>query len=85
MDLKQDKCVMNCDSQNTLHLTKKATYHCRTKHIDMRYYWIHAIMNNQEMLMKKIRTSKNLVDMLTKVVNHDKHQSSTTMIGLSGS
>lgn len=49
---------MNCDSQNAINLSKNATYHYRTKHIDMRYRWIRDVVNNKNILLKKIHTDK---------------------------
>ncbi|KAK9134561.1 hypothetical protein Syun_013891 [Stephania yunnanensis] len=84
LGLKQeDGYAVNCDSQSALDLSKNATYHCRTKHIDIRYHWIREVVNDHEMSLKKIHTDKNPADMLTKVVTREKHQSCTKLVGLS--
>ena len=40
LHVKQDSYVVCCDSQSAIHLTKKLTYHSKSKHIDVRYHWI---------------------------------------------
>lgn len=40
LGLKQNVFVLNCDSQSALDLSKNATYHSQTKHIDVRYHWL---------------------------------------------
>ena len=38
LDLKQDEYVVYCDSESSIDLNKNATYHSRTKHIEVRYH-----------------------------------------------
>ena len=40
LGLQQDEYVIYCDSQSAIDLRKNATYHSRTKHIEVRYHWI---------------------------------------------
>ena len=47
-------------------------YHSWTKHIDIHYYLIHEVMDQQMSKLVKIHTNKNPADMLTNVVTHDK-------------
>ena len=47
-------------------LSRNATYHSRTKHINVRYHWIHKIIEKQLMKLVKIHTDKNPTDMMTK-------------------
>ena len=46
-------------------------YHARTKHIDLRFYKIKELFVIAELLLEKIHTSKNAIDMLTKLVTVD--------------
>ena len=47
-------------------------YHARTKHIDVRFQKIRELVATGELLLEKIYTSKNAVDMLTKPITADK-------------
>ena len=59
---------MFCDSQRAIHLAKNQVYHVRTKHIDVRYYFVPEIIEEGGVLVQKIKTDDNPADMLTKVV-----------------
>jgi hypothetical protein len=61
-----------CDSQSAIYLAKNQVYHARTKHIDVRFYKIGELVVTVELLLKKIHTSENAADMLTKPVTADK-------------
>jgi hypothetical protein len=37
LGVRQDEYVVFCDSQSAMDLSRNATYHSRTKHIDVRY------------------------------------------------
>ena len=83
LGLKQDENVVNCDSQSAMELSKNVTYHCCTKHIDVRYHWIRDIVSKQGICLKKIPTDKNPAYMLTKAVTSAKHQFCAKLVGLS--
>ena len=40
LGMKQDEYVVYCNSQSAIDLSKNATYHSRTNHIEVRYNWI---------------------------------------------
>ena len=59
---KEQMCPsLHSDSQSAIYLANNSAYHDRTKHIDVWYHFIHI-------LLKKIHTSQNSTDMLTKMV-----------------
>ena len=44
LGLMQDKYVVHCDSQSTIDLSKNATFHSRSKHIEVRYHWTRLVV-----------------------------------------
>ena len=66
--MQHDKYVVYCDNQSAIDLRKNATYYSRTKHIEVRYHLIRDAIELKRFQLKKINTSKNAVDMMTKVV-----------------
>jgi len=68
----QDKYVLFCDNQSAIHLSKNASFHSRSKHIDVRYHWIRDVLNSKQMQFEKFHTNDNGADMLTKVVTKEK-------------
>ncbi|KAG8503622.1 hypothetical protein CXB51_001566 [Gossypium anomalum] len=55
-----------CDSQSVIFLTKDQIFHERTKHIDVRYHFVHDIIARGDIIVSKISTHENLADMMTK-------------------
>ncbi len=72
LGFKQDKYVMFCDKQSDIHLSKNASFHSRSKHIEVRYHWIRDVLNSKQMQIEKVHTYDNGADMLTKVVTREK-------------
>ena len=72
LGLMKDKHVVHCDSQSAIDLSKNATFHSHSKHIEVRYHWIRLVIEKRLMQLRKIHTEKNPVDMLTKVVTNEK-------------
>ena len=83
LDLKQDRFVVHCDSQSAIDLSKNATYHYRTKHIDVRYHWIRDAFEKKLFQVQKIHTDRNAADMLTKVIPRHKLELCSKLVGMS--
>ena len=49
-------------------MAKNQVYHARTKHIDVRFYFVWEILDESDIKLQKIHTKENPVDILTKVV-----------------
>ena len=67
----QDEYVLFCDNQSAIHLSKNASFHSRSKHIDVRYHWIRDVLNSKQMKLEKVHTNNSSADMLTKVVTKE--------------
>lgn len=80
---KQPISTLWSDSQSAVHLAKNASYHSRTRHIKRRYHFIRSELTDNELKLEKIDGSKNPADMFTKVVDREKHDICTTIIGVS--
>lgn len=72
---------MYCDSQNVMHLTKNQMYHERTKHIDVKLHFIQDLVFEGVILVKKIVTTENLTDMMTKPIFAVKFKHCLDLIG----
>ncbi|KAF3660487.1 hypothetical protein FXO38_12137 [Capsicum annuum] len=69
LGIRQETITIFCDSQSVIQLVKNQVYHAKMKHIDVRYHFIREIIEEGGVTVQKIKTTKNLVDILTKVVN----------------
>ena len=49
-------------------MAKNQAYHARTKNIDVRLHFVQEILDEGDMVLKKIHTKENPADMVIKVV-----------------
>lgn len=68
LGFKQDVVNVFCDSQSAIFLVKKNVHHERTKHMPVRMHFIRDVIEQGDVSVQKILTSKNPADMLTKVI-----------------
>jgi len=85
LGIEQDFLWVYCASMSTIYLTKNQVYHARTKHIDVKYYFVRDVLEDGDIEVKKIYTKDNLADMLTKVIpvvkyNHCKNLLRTLLV-----
>lgn len=62
---KQGMISVHCDSQSAICLTKNNVFHGRKKHMAMKFNFIRDLVEDGEVVLKKIHTLKNHADMLT--------------------
>ena len=55
-----------CNSENVIFLTKNQILHEMTKHIDVRYHFACEIIACGDIVVSKVKTQDNPVDMMTK-------------------
>ena len=61
-----------CDSQSAIYLAKNASFHAKTKHIDVQYHFVHDMVEDGKVKLEKVATLENVADALTKPVNNEK-------------
>ena len=64
--LDHQEIVVFRDSQSAVHLTEVQMFHGKTKHIDVRYHFIHEIIAEGNIIATKIGTANSPADMLIK-------------------
>ncbi|KAG8645907.1 hypothetical protein MANES_10G105950v8, partial [Manihot esculenta] len=74
LGLQQKKYQLFCDSQSAIHLEKNASFHSRSKHINVRYHWIRIVLETKQLLLENIHTEENSSDMLTKILLRKKFE-----------
>ena len=82
LGLKQERYVLHCDSQSAIQLSKNSSFHSRSKHIDVRYYWVRDVLNDKLLQLEKVHTDENTLDMLTKALTKDKHVKCRILAGM---
>ena len=76
------ECIVDCDSQSAIDVSKNSMYYVRTRHINVRYHWIREEVENESSHVKKIHTSENTADMLTKTIPKDKFELCKELVGM---
>ena len=83
-DKEQVTPSLHIHSQSAIDLPNNPIYHERTKHIDVRYYFIHILLKDGVLSLVKIYTSQNRTNRLTKMVTADKLKTCSASVGLLG-
>ena len=79
---KQEISILHSDCQSAIFLAKNLAFYSKSKHIQMRYHFIHYLIEDKLVILKKICGSKNLADMLTKSVIIEKLKLCVASVGL---
>ena len=58
--------IVHCDNKSAIQIARNDTHHDRTKHIDIRYHFIHDSINNKIITLQWIASSEQLADIFTK-------------------
>jgi len=74
--------VLFSDSQSAIHLTKNYAYHSKTKHISVKYHYIRDTVAAGEILGRKVHTTENPADMLTKPLPVAKFEHCLDLVGI---
>jgi len=73
---------LHLDSQSAIALTKDGSYHAHTKHIDIRYHFIHFIVDNGSLRLLYCPTEDMVADTLTKALPSVKAKHFAASLGL---
>jgi hypothetical protein len=78
----RDVIRVYCDSHSAICLTKNDMYQFKTKHIDIKYHFIHDIVVEGKIKVDKIHTDENTADMLTKSLSNTKFKHCIDLVGV---
>jgi len=78
--LVQGAIRIDCDN----FLAKNPAYHSKTKHIDVQYHFVRAMIEEKKVLLVKVDTLKNTADALTKSVSSERFSWCRETMGISG-
>lgn len=65
---KAGRIILHVDNQSALQLAKNATFHNRTKHIDVKHHFVRAALEEKKLELKYICTKDMTADLFTKAL-----------------
>ena len=68
--------------RSAINLTKNDAYHSKTKHISVNYHYVRDTIAAGDIVVKKVHTSKNPTDMLTKPLAIVKFEHGLDLVGV---
>jgi hypothetical protein len=71
-----------CDNQGAIRLSKDATFHGRTKHIDVHFHFIRQTINSGHIMMQYCSTDDMIADIFTKSLARVKYEKFRTLLGV---
>jgi hypothetical protein len=79
-----DSTMIHCDNQSAITLTKSGSFHGCSKHIDVKYHYIHERVECGDIFFRYLPTTEMTADVLTKALARPKHAKFTEQMGLEG-
>jgi len=70
------------DNQSAIAIAKNPQFHDRTKHIEVRYHYLHDKVEEEELELEYVPTGEQIADALTKALNKDKHTTFAKEMGV---
>ena len=71
-DLHYDHIKIFCDNTNTIHVTKNANQHRKTKHIEIRYHFLRDHFEKGDIEIDYVSSDLQLADIFTKPLDYNR-------------
>ena len=71
-----------CDNMSTIALTQDPVFHGRTKHIEVRYFFLRQLVQAGELRVVHVATAENPADIFTKSLDKKSHHYHLAKLGL---
>ena len=72
--MKLDTTVILCDNQSCIKMTKNHVFHDKSKHIEIRYFYIRDMVQKGAIRLHYLSTNEQVVDVLTKPLSRVKFE-----------
>ena len=78
----QPTTTIHSNNAGSIALTKDATFHAHSKHIDMQFYYTQEQVDRKDIIFKYLPTSDMPADIMTKALPCAKHEKFMKLLGL---
>ncbi|CAI7869433.1 unnamed protein product [Closterium sp. NIES-53] len=78
----QQSVTLSCDSASMIHFSENPVYHARSKHIEVRYFFVRELVQSGFLCLCKVATDANLADIFTKALFRAPHRFYVRALGL---
>ncbi|GJU42070.1 putative RNA-directed DNA polymerase [Tanacetum coccineum] len=78
----EEGTIVNCDNMSTIKLSKNSVMHNRSKHIDVRYYFLRDLVNDGAIELRYCNTLAQVADIMTKPLKVDQFEKLRDMMGM---
>ena len=78
-----DLILLKANNQGAIQLSNNNKFHTHTKHINVRYHFIHKALENKLLEINYVPTDENIVDIFTKPLSRPLFEKFRKMLGLS--
>ena len=68
-DVPQHVMTLYCDNVSDINISKNPAQHNKTKHIDIRRYFIRELVEEKKISLEHVRMNKQLPDIFTKALD----------------
>ena len=70
--IKLDHILIKCDNTSAINLSKNHIQHSRTKHINIRHYFLYDHVQNSDISLEFVDINNQLADIFTKPLNEER-------------
>ena len=78
----QDPTAIRCDNLSAITITHNATYHARTKHINIYYHYICEKVASNEASLTYVTSKDNIAGIMTKAIPLENHNELKELLGI---
>ena len=73
-DLEMEAITILCDNQNCIKMIENPVFHDKSKHIEIRYHYIHDMVQRGAIKLQYVSMDEHEADVLTKPLSHVKFE-----------
>jgi hypothetical protein len=81
-DLMMEATMILCDNQSCIKMTKNPMFHDKSKHIEIRYHYIHDMVQRGAIKLHYVGTNEQVVDVLTDLLSRVKFEHFRDKLGV---